>query len=384
MIAYNKTLLENTFLVSEAIDLKKSNFIQEADLSKIKSELEPLKTSRNIFVRFGFLLLGSLMFSSIVGFFSVTILNNLVLKNNSVGFVFAALGIIVLELLARQNFFRHGLDDAFLIATQMCFYITVFIVTESKIAVAIAMIIMGLTFTIRYVSTLSFLVFLSGIVFLVGVLLIDYTTILSALPFVLLAIAIGFYNIHQKIKNNEELNFFRNVLDWFFIFSLILGYASINYYVVRTLSEELVNADYSKSDVPFGWIFNLLMFFLPIGYVIYALKTKNRTMLYIGSLTFVLSVATFRYYHNIILAEWALILAGGLIFGAVYFVIQKIKHQPTGITFLPDHTTNTAMLHTVEALIVNSQNRLHAQATQDSDMPFGGGGFSGGGAGEHF
>jgi len=96
------------------------------------------------------------------------------------------------------------LDDAFLIATQMCFYITVFIVTESKIAVAIALIIIGLTFTIRYVSTLSFLVFLSGIIFLVGVLLIDYTTISSALPFVLLAIAIGFYYIHQKIKTMKS------------------------------------------------------------------------------------------------------------------------------------------------------------------------------------
>ena len=38
----------------------------------------------------------------------------------------------------------------------------------------------------------------------------------------------------------------------------------------------------------------------------------------------------------------------------------------------------------LEALIVNSQDMHHAQATQDSDMPFGGGGFSGGGAGESF
>lgn len=384
MIAYNTTLLENTFLVSEAIDLKKSNFIQESDLAKIKADLEPLKTSRNIFVRFGFLLLGGFMFSSIIGFIALMLLTNSHTESNAVGFVFSMAGIIVLELLASQNFFRHGLDDAFLIGTQMSFYITFYVVTESQIVVAIAMIIIGLIFTIRYVSTLSFLVFLSGIVFLVSVVLINHTIISSALPFVLLAIAIGFYGIHQKIKNNKALYFYHNVLDWFFIFSLILRYASINYYVVRTLSEELLNADYSKSDVPFGWIFNVLMFLLPISYVVYALKTKNRTMLYIGGLTLVLSIATFRYYHSIMPAEWALLMAGGLIFGAVYFVIQKIKHQPTGITFLPDRTTNTTMLNTVEALIVNSQDIHHAKATQDSDMPFGGGGFSGGGASEGF
>jgi hypothetical protein len=42
------------------------------------------------------------------------------------------------------------------------------------------------------------------------------------------------------------------------------------------------------------------------------------------------------------------------------------------------------MLNTVEAIIVNSQDMHHTQAPQDSDMPFGGGGFSGGGAGGSF
>jgi hypothetical protein len=384
MIAYNKTLLENTFLASEAIDLKKSGFIQEEDLNEIKSDLATLKTSRNLFVRFGFLMLGILMFFSICGFISLILLTNFNIAGSVVGLVFAIAGIIVLELLVSKNIFYHGLDDAFLIGTQMSVYISVFIVSESQIPLATAMIIMGFIYTIRYVSTLSFLIFLSGIVCLVGFFVIDHTTISSVLPFVLLVIAIGFYSIYQKMKNKEELYFYQNILNWLFITSLVLGYVSINYFVVRTLSEQLLYADYSKSDIPFGWIFNILMFLIPLVYVIYALKEKNRTMLYIGGLTFVLSVGTFRYYHSIMPAEWALILAGGLIFGAVYLVIQKIKNQPTGITFQPDHSTNTIMLNTVEALIVNSQHMHHAQAPQDSDMPFGGGGFSGGGAGGSF
>jgi hypothetical protein len=384
MIAYNKTLLENTLLASEAIDLKKSGFIQEDDLNKIKSDLETLKTSRNLFVRLGFLMLGILMFFSIGGFISAILLTNFNIAGSVIGFVFAIAGIIVLELILSQNFFRHGLDDAFLIGTQMSFYISVFIVSESQIAVTISMIFLGLIFAIRYVSTLSFLVFLSGIILLVSVLLINHTSISSALPFVLLLIAVGFHGIHQKMKNKEELYFYQNILYWLFITSLVLGYVSINYFVVRTLSEELLYADYSKSDIPFGWIFNILMFLIPLVYIIFALKGKNRTMLYIGGLTFVLSVGTFRYYHSIVPAEWALILAGGLIFGAVYLVIQKIKNQPTGITFQPDHSTNTIMLNTVEAIIVNSQDMHHTQAPQDSDMPFGGGGFSGGGAGGSF
>ena len=387
MIVYNKTLLENTFLVAEAIDLKKSGFIQETSLNSIKHELQTLKTSRNIFVRLGFFILGVLLLSSIIGFIALISIDSYLLNhNNIIGFVFSLISIVLLEIICNQNYFRHGLDDAFLIGTQLSFYITLFTITDSYIILTISMIIIGLFFSIRYVSTLSFLVFLLGIVLSVSILLIDYTTISSVLPFVLLLIAVGFYSIHQKVKDKEQFYFYQNVLDWFFIFSLFLGYASINYFVVRALSEELLDADYSETDMPFGWFFSVLMFLLPIFYVIYALRTKNRVMLYIGGLTFVLSIATFRYYHSVMPAEWALILAGALIFGAVYFVIQKIKDKPTGITFQPDHSTNTAMLTTVEVLIVNSQDMHHdeGQATQQSDMPFGGGGFSGGGAGESF
>jgi hypothetical protein len=384
MIAYNKTLLENTFLVEEAIDLKKSGFIQESKLNTVKQKLETLKTSRNILVRIGFYILGSFLFSSILGFFSMFSLMNSSTNYHIVGFVYFIIGIIILEVICRQNYFRHGLDDSFIIGSQLTFYISIYFLTYSTIALYFSMIMIGFVFALRYVNTISFLVSLIGVVVLTGDYLINHTDISSALPFVLLLIAFGFYFLHQKIKDLKPLYFYQNVMEWFFSFSLLLGYASINYFVVRTLSEDLLHADYTKSDVPFGWIFNILMFLIPIFYVYYALQTKNRTMLYIGGLTFTLSIATFRYYHSIMPAELALILAGSLMFGAVYFIIQKIKTKATGITFIPDRTSNPAMLSTMEALIINSQDMNHAEATQQSDMPFGGGGFSGGGAGGEY
>ena len=384
MIAYNNTLLENTFLVEEAIDLKKSGFLQESNLYTIRQKLETLKTNRNILVRIGFFLLGSFLFSSILGFFSMLIALESSTNYHIVGFVYFVIGIIILEVICRQNYFRHGLDDAFIIGSQLTFYISIYFLTYSTIALYFSMIIIGFVFALRYVNTISFLVSLIGVVVLTGDYLINHTYISSALPFVLLLIAFGFYFLHNKIKDLKPLYFYQNVMEWFFIFSFLLGYASINYFVVRTLSEDLLHADYTKSDVPFGWIFNILMFLLPIGYVFYALQTKNRTMLYIGGLTLTLSIATFRYYHSIMPAELALILAGFLMFVAVYFVIQKIKTKASGITFLPDRTSNPALLSTMEALIINSQDMNHAAPTQQSDMPFGGGGFSGGGASEGY
>ncbi|WP_026703858.1 hypothetical protein [Flavobacterium soli] len=383
MIAYNKTLLENTFLVEEAIDLRKSGFIQNENLNSIKQQLTTLKTSRNIFVRAGFFLLGVLLYLSIIGLLFLIIMNSSS-DFETIGFVVSIIGVAILELLCNQNFFRHGLDDAFIIGAQLSFYSTIVADSDSPMGAFISMIIIGLAFAIRYVNTLSFLIFLSGIVFLVSFLLIENTEISAILPFVLVTIAIGFYYIHQKFKDHQKLYLYEDLSEWFFIYTLFLGYVSVNYFVVRTLSEELLSADYSKTDMPFGWMFYILMFVVPLAYILYSLKTKNRTMLYIGGLTFALSIATFRYYHSVLPAEWALILSGLGIFAFVYFVIQKIKTNETGITFQHDRTNDTAMLNNIEAIIVNSQDIKHAEETQQSTMPFGGGGFSGGGAGGSF
>lgn len=383
MIAYDKTLLENTFLVAEAVDLKKSGFIQGKDLNVIKEQLASLKTNRNIFVRIGFFLLGALLYLSIIGVVFLVAIN---LSSNFriIGFLIAAIGLGILELFCKQNYFRNGLDDAFIIGAQVSFYTAVTVDSNSPIGLFISMIIIGLVFAIRYVSIISFLTSLSGIVLLTVFLFTEYTSIASVLPFILLLMAIGFYLFHKKIKDKPEFYFYQDILQWFFIFSLILGYASVNYFVVRTLSEELLAADYSESDVPFGWIFYVLMFVVPLVYVYYSLKTKDRTMLYIGGLAFAVSIATFRYYHSVLPAEWALLFSGLAIFALVYFIIQKIKTNETGITFQQDHTNNTAMLNNIEALIVNSQDIKHAEETQESNMPFGGGGFSGGGSGGGF
>lgn len=383
MIAYNKTQLENTFLVEESIGLKDSGFIEKTDLERINAELVGLKTSRNLFVRIGFFLLGAMLYLSIIGLLALIFLNS----DSSfevIGFVIAIIGLGVLELLCSQKLFRHGLDDAFIIGAQISFYSAIVVDSNSPIACFIAMIIVGLIFAIRYVNALSFLVFLTGIVFLMSFVLIEHTTISSILPFVLLAMAVGFYYVHQKLNDQPQIYFYEDVWHWFFIFTLFLGYFSVNYYVVRTLSEDLLSADYSKNQMPFGWLFYILMFVVPLGYIFYSLKTRNRTMLYIGGFTIALSIAIVRYYHSILPAEWALLLAGLGIFAFVYVVIQRIKINETGITFKHDHTHDTAMLNNIEALIVNSQDIKHAEETQQSKMPFGGGGFSGGGAGGSF
>ena len=70
MIAYNKTLLDNTLLVDEALSLKKSGFIDSAQYKNIAKELPTLKRHKNIAIRLGFFVLGCFLYSSICGMLS--------------------------------------------------------------------------------------------------------------------------------------------------------------------------------------------------------------------------------------------------------------------------------------------------------------------------
>ena len=167
-------------------------------------------------------------------------------------------------------------------------------------------------------------------------------------------------------------------------FSLSLGYFSMNYLVVRELSESLLGLTIAKGeDIPFALLFYGFTFLVPVFYIVYSLYTKDRLMLIIGFLVFGFSIFTIRFYYHILPIEVALLLGGALLFLAAYLSIRKLKDKETGLTFKPALETKIDFLSNLEALIVATQVDLKPMESQ-SKMPFGGGGFSGGGAGESF
>ena len=103
-------------------------------------------------------------------------------------------------------------------------------------------------------------------------------------------------------------------------------------------------------------------------------------MLYIGGITLGFSFYTIRYYYALMPIERALILGGSILFALSYLAIHKLKNNKTGITFMPDRNENNTVLSNIEAVVANSQVSLKGIATEQK-MPFGGGGFSGGGSG---
>ena len=155
MRAYNKVELENYFLAEEAEKLHNKKFLSKERLEELKKELKQLKSNSNNLFRFLFFLLGNFLFSTVIGAFSVILFSIGGDQFELMVFFYALVAYVGLELLVKLKFFRHGLDDSFILIAQIAFLIGVGIVSESVIVVFAFMIIAGLFFALRFLHTIS-------------------------------------------------------------------------------------------------------------------------------------------------------------------------------------------------------------------------------------
>lgn len=382
MTAVNKQLLQNILLLKEAKKLQKMGFISNDQLDLAKIELPVPSSHYNLLFRLGFFILGSMLYSSISGV--ITLFTATFTQDNFeiITLFIAIIGIIISEFLAKRNYYRFGLDDAFILGFQVSFLGFIWAETGNIFSVFIVMVFLGVLCAVRYVNSLSALISCTGITGAIVYSVLEYHVIDKLfLPFILFFLAVGIYFIFHRLNKITKFNVYKNAFLMLQIFSLILGYLSMNYLVVRELSEKLMNIKVTPgNDIPFSFLFYVFTFLVPLLLFIYSLKTKNRNVLYIGFLTLTFSFFTIRYYYALVSTEIALILGGFSVFLTTYFCIKKLKNKDFGITFKPDSEFHGQNQSNSEALLSNSQIDLKPKIPIHQNMPFGGGGYSGGGA----
>ena len=382
MIAINKELLKNTFFVCGAESLREGGFITSEQLRTVRQKYPTLKAQNNPLVRIGFFILGVLLYSSIVGAVSLFAMPVLESNYEIMIFIYAMIGLVGSEFFAKKDYYGYGFDDAFIIGFQFMLALAVGVNSESILAGFITLALTGIICCIRYVNTISALLALIGIAGVFATLILDLGIIQKFyLSFVMFFLALGTYIGYAKMSENPQAYYFKYALRMMQVFSLILGYLSVNYLVVRELSSELIGVVVQgNNDIPLAILFYILTFLIPLAFLVNSLKQKSREMLIIGILAFAFSVFSIKYYYSLMPIENALILAGILLFAVVSYCIRKLRHKESGITFMRDRNTDANSLLYAQAIIVNSQINVSVDAPE-SDMPFGGGGFSGGGAG---
>lgn len=387
MILHDKNLLNNLALVEEAETLQNGGFISKEQTKIIKNALPSFRSQNNILVRLGFFLLGSFLYLSICGAISLIGLSGEDFYFKICCYLFAGVGIIGAEFLANQKYYRHGLDDAFILGILLNIGFAIAITTEGyEIIIAVFVAITSFLTYRRYLHLLSMLVFClaSSAVLFFGMFEIGDIG-KTILPFVAMLASAGFYLFTK--------NRIKSLTGWYYYnglllangFCLILFYLSCNYLVVRELSFELLGVDVLPGqDIPFAFFFYTFTFIVPIVYLVQALKIKDRIMLWISFAAIGFSIFTIRFYYSVLPIEVALTFGGLVLFVIAYFSIQKLKNKEEGLTFKPDRINNSNAILNAEALIVASTFGMKPEVKTDSPMDFGGGGFSGGGSGGSF
>ncbi|RXM47808.1 hypothetical protein [Flavobacterium sp. YO12] len=387
MILHDKNLLNNLALVEEAETLQNGGFISKEQTKLIKNALPVFRSQNNILVRLGFFLLGSFLYLSICGAISLIGLSGENFYFKICCYLFAGVGVVGAEFLANQKYYRHGLDDAFILGILLNTGFAIAITTEGyEVIVAIFVAIASFITYKRYLHLLSMLVFClaSSAVLFFGMFEIGDIG-KTILPFVAMLTAAGFYFFTKnRIKSLTEAYYYNGLL-LANSFCLILFYLSCNYLVVRELSFELLGVDVLPGqDIQFAYFFYAFTFIVPIVYLVQALKIRDRIMLWISFAAIGFSIFTIRFYYSVLPLEVALTFGGLVMFAIAYFSIQKLKNKEKGLTFKPDRINNSNAILNAEALIVASTFGMKPEVKTDSPMDFGGGGFSGGGSGGSF
>ncbi|CAM3527302.1 hypothetical protein [Flavobacterium chungbukense] len=387
MIAHDKKKLDNEFLIDEADTLYKGGFINKEQKKFIEKELPVLKGQNNILVRIGFFLLGSFLYSSICGMISLLGLNSEDIYLQICFYIFAAIGFAGSELLANQEYHNHGLDDAFILGAISQVGIAIAITTEDyETVIAFFVAVAALFMFLRYLHVLSMLIFCIAVTAFLFFEMFEFGDVGKAiLPFVAMVFAGAFYFITKKIIKNLTKSYHYNGLLLANSFCLVLFYFSCNYLVVRELSGELLGTEVKPgTDIPFAFFFYAFTFIVPIIYLVQALRTKDRIMLWLSFLAIGFSFYTIRFYYAVLPIEVALTLGGLALFAIAYFSIKKLKEKENGLTFKPDRINHSDNFLNAEALVIASTFGMKPEIKTVSPMEFGDGGFSGGGSGGSF
>ncbi|MCD0473873.1 hypothetical protein LPB87_05640 [Flavobacterium sp. EDS] len=397
MIVYDKNLLKNIFLVNEAENLQKANFITKEQLDTVSKELPVLKSQDNILIRIGFFLLGVFLYSSICG--TISLLGIGASSNDffiALIYLFAIVGFVGTELLAQQKYYRYGLDDAFVLGAQLTLAIAVAMTFTTSIlrisnadvlSSMITVTVVSFFMYLRYLHLSSALIFCLASTTTLGFVFFNYIELGSViLPFVFMLYAIGMYCSSKVLLKNLKEPFYYNGILLMKNFSKVLFYLSGNYFVVREFSASLSGGYYEISpEIPFSMFFWIFTFIVPVLYLFFGLRNKDRVLLWIGFLSFCFSIFTFRTYHHVLPTEVALTFGGLLLFAFTYFAIRKIRENEKGVTFKSDRFDNSNSLLNAEALIIASTFGMKPEVKpEESPMEFGGGDFSGGGSGGSF
>lgn len=387
ILAYNTAELEKKRVLEEANTLYKSKFIDEEQWKKIKITYQTDLYTPSFFMRILFFIFSLIGMSTLIGPLFLLFGN---IGENGYRFLSFLLGIGLIfftekVFIKERKHFLSGITEAGIYSglSFMAFALISYR-DESFYLTALIGLLLSAFAAIRYLNKIALVAtvgFMCWLLFLV-VSAIGGIAML-VLPFIMMLFAAGLFLYCQKLQAKLTSIIFTDSFIILKTIALMMFYLAGNYFVVRQLSENLLNMNISDGeDIPLAFLFYATTVLVPLAYLYWGIKQKSILFIRVSLLVITLTVITLKYYFSLGHPEITITLAGGLLIIISIALLYYLKHPRHGFTrdLLISDKWHSQDLTAFIASQTLGGNKIETSANDTAE--FKGGQFGGGGAGQ--
>ena len=394
MKAYNSNTIFNSAIKQKAENWFAKKLISENQYEAITNRYSNYLYTPNIFVKIGLFLFTCFIILAGFGIYFLMFSAGFNSSGNSF-FIFTSLFFAItcfaaLELLIKsKHIYNAGSDEALLYVGLISLLVFIFAVTgfngEDNTLFIACISLPFITFAvIRYADRIATLALCFCVYTILFLFILKFGDVAKmVMPFVLMLFSVVLYFQTKKLKTNSKLDYWHSCIGLIGYVALLVCYASCNYYVIRESSVSFFDLQLADGqDIPLAFLFYFLTASVPVIYIYFGLKQKDKTLLWSGLILLAISAITFKYYFSLGHPEISLTLAGFLLIAVAYLAINYFKVPKQGITFEEDIDANSFLRGNAEALIVlEGMTQETSETTTQNDFEFGGGQSGGAGSG---
>lgn len=391
MKGYSSAFIEQLAIIRKVRTWQAEKTISAEQAKELLAHYSDDLYQPNVFIKIGLFLFTCLacgFFASLIFLiFSPAFTNSYEMETLFLSTILSISFAIALEYVIRvKHFVNVGIDNALLYACLlMVFYGMNMLLGAylSSTTILLGMAFIALLATIRYGDSL-----VGG-----AALLLITSTLISFLdkyelgktfmPFITMGFAAAVYWLVLYLQKREDSFYYEACYDFLEVMSLLLFYLGGNYLTVRE-GNALLHDIYTKPSpqIANAPLFYFLTLSIPLIYLFFGLKKRDRLMLGVGGLTLAFSIFTYRYYFAIMPIEWALTLGGSALIAISLFFIRYLKTERGGFIDKEQHGSLTQGL--TEIAISHLVQDGLSKRPMKGDEGFRGGDFGGSGAGEDY
>ena len=402
MIAYSKNLLDNLLIRRKSGEWFARGLITTTQMAAVLKNYPATWYNPNFFIRIGLFLFTWIIIGAALGFYSlftyeilrVVTSGSMVSYGTFTCLLFGSLSFFFLEkFIKEKNWYGNGMDDALLYSGLVSVFTMILLLLDDNLNDSDLVLLVFILFlpvlvlaSLRYLDRVVTLAAVICFYCVVFQLIMKVGTVAKfIMPFVLMIISVGTYVLSIRFLTRAKLRHYAGCLKVIKAASLIVFYVAGNYFVIRESSVEFFGLNLTDGeDIPMSLLFYAFTALVPLIYLFFGLKKKDKLMVWVALVLITISVLTFKYYFSLGHPEITLTTAGLVMIALAYGSIRYLARDRYGITFKDDPNEDDFLKTNAEALIIAQSFGTNEVQSNDAGVEFGGGEFGGGGSGNKF